>query len=131
MAKSEQKTTTFYQRDYQVRHQWLWSKHNRKLEKCGTLRITLIHPSAQDIPKRIDAWLAQINATQDGERGYYMGGCGLIIESSSPQVMILNLSSGGEDILDSLEWYAQTLSEQVIEPDEAILARWEELPLYD
>ncbi|OYQ73841.1 hypothetical protein [Wohlfahrtiimonas sp. G9077] len=128
---SQQKTTVFYNRDYQVRHEWLWSKYNRQLDKVGTLRITLIHPTALDMPTRIEAWLSHIGATQDGDNTYYMGGCGLAIVSRSPQVMILELCSGGQDILDALEWYAQTLSEQVIEPDEAILTRWEELPLYD
>lgn len=117
------------QRHYSVRPEWVWSKKNKGLTKVALLKITLSHPEVGYIERAFQSWLEEINATKAEENDYYMGGCRAVIEKGQKQAMQLILSSGGQDALESLDYYVQLMYESIIQNDEKVTVTWEELPL--
>lgn len=118
-------------RYYSVRPEWIWSEDNHELTKVAALRITLISLIENRLQKALDVWLNSIHATETKNHQYYMGGCALEINSQTPTEIIMTLSSGGQDALESLEYYTESFYQSVIAPNEYIAVIWEELPLYD
>ncbi len=117
------------QRHYSVRPEWVWSKKNKGLTKVALLKITLSHPEIGYVEQAFNAWLKEIQAHEAEPNDYYMGGCRAVIEKVQKQDMQLILSSGGQDALESLDYYVQLMYESIIQNDEKVTVTWEELPL--
>lgn len=114
---------------YSVRPEWVWSKKNKRLDKIATLRIVLNNHDVNGIHAAMIIWLKEIGVTQRSKDTYDMGGCWLEIGSSTEKGLEILLSSSGQDVLESLDYYVQRLYQSVIEPDETMIVTWEELPL--
>lgn len=117
-------------RYYSVRPEWVWSDKNKGLTKVAALKITLSHPSPHWVENALASWLKTINATNAGNGQYYMGGCGLDILSQTSTDLVMILSSGGQDALESLDYSVDGFYESIIAPNIDVSVIWEELPLY-
>ena len=60
---------------------------------------------------------------------YTIGGCGLTITQKSHNKMKIILFSAGQDVLDSLDYVAESLYQTLIMSDSNIHVRWKELPI--
>ncbi|WP_077925148.1 hypothetical protein, partial [Wohlfahrtiimonas larvae] len=96
----------------------------------ASLRIILKCDEANIIQKSMATWLIEIGAMNRSANIYDMGGCWLIIENSTDTTVEVLLSSSGQDVLESLDYYVQWLYQSIIESNKNISVRWEELPLY-
>lgn len=123
------KQKTIDPRYYSVRPEWAWSEKNKDLMQVVKLEVSLTTVDNRNIQDLFDFWLTQISATKNTTNEYTIGGCGLTITQKSHNKMKIILFSAGQDVLDSLDYVAESLYQTLIMNDSNILVRWKELPI--
>ncbi|MGN0063595.1 MAG: hypothetical protein ACI379_05080 [Nocardioides sp.] len=113
-------------RAYRVDPAWVWSEENHELTLVASLRVTLEHPVEGVVDQRCRAWLSGLGGGADE---YWQGGAAVRIVERSAHGLVLVLSSGGLDVLESLDHSVQELFGAVVAPEQGMSVRWEELPL--
>ena len=115
-------------RAYSVDPAWVWAPVNRDLRLTATLRVTLEHPTDGTAVERGDAWLSRLGVVGPDEYG--QGGTFVRPLERDPRRVVLVLSSGGQDALESLDHTVQKFFAEVVAPDPLMQVVWEELPLH-
>ncbi len=128
MRKHRVRDTGDDPRAYAVDPEWVWSPLNRGLTMTASLRVTLEHPDDGVAEEAGRAWLAGLGALGPDEFG--QGGTFIRIEGSTVRGLVLVLSSGGQDALESLDYTVQKFFDAVIDPDPLMEVVWEELALH-
>lgn len=108
---------------YTMDYDWLWAQPPHNDGSLATVRLTVVGNNAR---RAVDEWLATMPASENGVRG--RGGwvvreidCGRDTER-----VVLDITSGGEDVADGIEWGSSEAFEVL---DEAgVVLSWENLP---
>lgn len=115
-------------RAYAVDPAWVWSDLNRGLRLTASLRVTMDHPEDGVVERRCQEWFARLGEVEPGLYGH--GGSSVKVVDRGRRSMVVVLSSGGQDALESLDYTVQAFFEAVIAPEPRIGVRWDELPLH-
>lgn len=86
------------------------------------------HPEDGVVERRCREWLARLGEVEPGLYGH--GGSSVKVVDRGRRSMVVVLSSGGQDALESLDHTVQALFEAVIAPEPRIGVHWDELPLH-
>lgn len=115
-----------------MNHDWVWGPDNPRLEKAARLSVQIHGASPAPLGELLQRWLDTL--TRDAGGGWFRGGWAVDVVSHQGGSAELVLSSGGQDVADSLQDAADSFHEQVLEPLELDplmpgTVTWTELPL--
>lgn len=110
---------------YTIDLDWIWGPANRNLDGVATLRATILNPEPDVAAREVAAWLASLGLGQD-DFGWY-GGWSVEVKSRSAEKVALELTSGGQDAMESLTDAVRCLEDAM--RDDGTSISWETLPI--
>ena len=112
-------------REYTVDYDWLWDNPPHNDGTPATVRLTVTNGQRDDAARRVDAWLESLDS--DGEGNYFSGGWGVREAARDDAQVVLEITSGGEDVADGIEDGTQSAYDYLGEGTDLDL-QWEQLP---
>lgn len=110
---------------YQIDRNWVWGARNRRLRGVATVRATVSNPNPGVATRRVEDWLATIENGEGDHR--WGGGWSVSVHSRAATEVELDLTSGGEDVADSLQYAVDELQDAVLDDDTTI--DWQPQPI--
>lgn len=115
-------------RHYRMNYDWVWGPNNRKLAKVATLQLVLSNFDPDQFYPLLSQWLQGLTAAEEPDT-YYQGGFSVVVAQSHSQLCVVNISSGGQDVSDSLGYGAESIHDSVLSKLDEVHVEWNELPL--
>ncbi|MGF3056658.1 hypothetical protein [Microbacterium sp. YY-01] len=110
---------------YTIDLEWVWGPENRHLEGIATVRATVSDPAAGLAAQKTRTWLKRLR--RDDETSWISGGWAASIRQQDAVSIVLDLTSGGQDVAESLSDAVEQLQDAVLTG--ATTIRWEPQPI--
>lgn len=112
-------------RMYAVDYDWLWARPPHNDGTPATVRLTLTDGRRTIARDAVDAWFASVGASEGGVFGY--AGWVVVEKEAKPGRVVLEITSGGEDVADGIDDGTDTVYQEIIR-DSDLGVKWEQLP---
>ncbi|QOQ38036.1 hypothetical protein [Trueperella pecoris] len=112
-------------RKYSVDYDWLWTRPPHNDGTPATVRLTLTDGRGSRAHDAVDAWLASLGPAEDGMYG--QAGWVVVEKERRRRSVVLEITSGGEDVADGIDDGTDAAYRAVIEGTD-LEVTWEQLP---
>lgn len=112
-------------RRYALDYDWLWNNPPHNDGRPATLRMTVGDGATDEARPAVEGWLSSLPSFAAGFYGW--DGWAARIVQFRPQVAVLEIISGGEDVLEGIDAGAYEAYDQMIRGTD-LTVLWEQLP---